>query len=243
MNKLRRYRRISNVRRSQRYNLLFISQVVQIQDSRLNQRCIVVYLTKRFTLRQEDTRSEFPIYVCLAVLAERHELIHTEDVQLNKHLRAVIITYQHRVQLVHVAVLSDGIVVTLGIIRSHAYHLQLYHPVFQQARYSILRRNDHLFIPRRIFRSLLEIQFRLNLTRLINLFVYLHATKDENKVFTTFRILRPHRFALTQYQFVYIGLWRSNFVAKGNPVDVICFFYNNSVLSCHKLHLILSVFA
>ena len=85
---------------------VLIHQELQPAKVCIHQGLIFSTFAKLQTLRLEDFRAQLTAHVGLAVLVERHQLVHTEDVQLHVHLRRVTITLQQRIHLIHEAVVG-----------------------------------------------------------------------------------------------------------------------------------------
>ena len=128
----------------------------------------------------QDFRAELASHVCLAVLVEGHQLIHAEDTQFHIHFRAVHITLQLRGHFKHIAVLGHvvghrlAVFVLLIILNDVERHLPLQQTVFDIAELG----RGALFLVLLIGGLVSEIQFCLNLGRLVDLTVHLDATKQ-----------------------------------------------------------------
>ena len=93
-------------------------------DVALNQgRLAIGFQTELKALRLDDTRSELTGHVGFAVLVERHQFVHTEDVQFHVHLRAFCVTLQLGIHFKHIAVLSYD--VALLFVGDLQFHLSL----------------------------------------------------------------------------------------------------------------------
>ena len=159
--------------------------------ARLHQGDILTKRTKLQTLWRKDARAKLSGHIGLAVLVERHQLVHTEDIHLHIHLRAVHLVLQQRVQLIHVTVLGD-IVFIIVVKRSggigHAVHLQNIHchlPVQKECRHILKRRGLHTRHSRCVGGLLHKHQFSFNLCGLIDLTVHFDALKHEVKLLIT----------------------------------------------------------
>ena len=131
-------------------------------------------------LRLQDLGAEFAGHVCLTVLVEGHQLIHAEDTQFHIHFRAVHITLQLRGHFKHIAVLGHvvghrlAVFVLFIIINDVDRHLSLQQVTFDIAKLG----RGALFLVLRVGGFVSEIQFCLNLGRLVDLTVHLDATKQ-----------------------------------------------------------------
>ena len=87
---------------------LIIYQMLQGYGG-LDQRQLTIRaLAKLHTLGFQNARSELFGNIGLAVLIERHQFVHTEDVQFHIHRHTGGTTLQLWVQLIHIAILGDG---------------------------------------------------------------------------------------------------------------------------------------
>ena len=114
--------------------ILLILQELLCVITRLHQGNVLLKCTKLQTLWGKDARTQLSGHVGLAVLIERHQLVHTEDIDLHIHLRAVHLMLQLRVQLIHIAVLGD-IVLSLVLQRSGGI------------RYAVYLQDIHCYLP------------------------------------------------------------------------------------------------
>ena len=164
------------------YELLLIFQESHVLDVCLDQRRFRSKLfSERQALRLQDARTKLFGHIGLAVFVERHQLVHTEDVQSDSHLHAVHVALQLRVQLKHVAVLGNGIcaiAVERGVILP-VDNLQ-FGCSFQEQVTDRLKRGCLGLLGLRAVGCLLhEVHLGLNLCRLVNLPVDLDAQQRD----------------------------------------------------------------
>ena len=171
------------------------------------------------TLWLQDLGAELASHVCLAVLVEGHQLIHADDAQFHIHLRAVHITLQLRGHFKHIAVLGHvvghrlAVFVLFIIINDVDRHLSLQQTVFDIAKLG----RGALFLALRVGGFVSEIQFCLNLGRLVDLTVHLDTAKQHVIV----SIVVGNHFAdsLVQLQFIRLLTFGANEPAKCQSIN------------------------
>ena len=159
--------------------LLVVSQEAQSLGVGADQRLLVALVehTEVLRLYLQDARTQLAGHVGLAVLVERHPLVHTEDVQLHVHLpRSVCVGRHMRIQFVDVVGTGDGGLARL-LSRSGRNHLDRHrHHALSEQGADVVE-----FRQRRgaVAVSLHEVELCLYLVGLIDPLVDLHAVQCE----------------------------------------------------------------
>ena len=200
----------------------------------------LVLFPKAEALGLQDARAEFAGHVCLAVFVERHQHVHTVDIQFHAHDGDTAgDTLQLRVNHVYIIILGDGVdsavvVGAVDILHPVGHHqFQLYHS-FQQQVFGFLETwSQCLLTPFSLFLHLHQVQFCRDLTGLIDL--PLHVDPMQRHDVGTIVARLPD--LLLYRQLPSLCAVGHDTVAQGQPIDEEALFCLVVCLVCHMIRL------